>query len=74
MTIDQWLNRASGWTVTIPKGTDLTKYVGSPVILDQDMNVTIEIDPTEIRLLIKKALRNTSRRSRDGALTAKVVR
>lgn len=74
MTIDQWLNRASGWTVIVPKGTDISKYHGTVQTVEVDTSVTIEIDPGEIRMLIRKALRNTSRRSRDGALTVKVVR
>ncbi len=71
MTLNQWLDRVSGYTITVPVGTDVRLYT-SDRTLDRDTLVTITLDHREVRQLIAKALHNKSRRSRDGALTVKI--
>jgi hypothetical protein len=74
MTLDQWLDRASGYTVTVPEGFDYSQYYGTAnkLVLDHQAYVTIHLDHGALRELVGKALRNKSRRSRDGALTVRV--
>jgi hypothetical protein len=68
MTLDQWLNRVSGWQVIVPKGTEIRRGV----TLEQDTTITIRVDPGDAWEQMRKALRNATGESRDGALRMKV--
>ena len=75
MTLDQWLDHASGFTVTLPAGELIAshwddsqgKYLEARTSVDS--YVTIHLDHADIRSLAAAAMRNKSKRAKRGPLT-----
>ena len=66
MTLEQWLDRASGYTLTLPEGFHYPDRWGAVRMLDQQEYVTLYLDNGALRELIGRALRNKSQRSQGG--------
>jgi len=84
MTLDQWLDRTSGYTVKLDAGTTIgRRWVSAEedrpghsvdVVLEADAFVTISIDHGGMWALVRKAIFNKSRRASDGPLTVRLTK
>lgn len=63
------------WTFEVPEGTEVGIRYGTdePMRTRQAARVAVDFDGPAFKALVLRALRNKSRRSEDGPITARVL-
>lgn len=81
MTLEQWIKTSSRAVLTVPAG----EYLPGEFVTDErgtyyrerrtsnPVDVEVRIDGVVMEAIINRAMRNTSKRSRMGAITVRVI-